>query len=62
MEPDQMKTLFSRFKTINDNNDTGSGIGLAIVKSIADFHNAQINVSSFPEKGSNFSFIFGHFS
>jgi signal transduction histidine kinase len=62
MTTDQMKTLFSRFKTRNDNNDNGSGIGLAIVKSIADFHNVQINVASSPEKGSNFSFIFSHIS
>jgi len=62
MTADQMKTLFSRFKTRTDNKDDGTGIGLAIAKSIADFHDIQIKVASSPGKGSNFSFIFSQFS
>jgi signal transduction histidine kinase len=62
MTADQMKTLFSRFKARTDNKDNGTGIGLAIAKSIADFHNIQIKVASSPGKGSNFSFIFSQFS
>lgn len=62
MTEDQMATLFSRFKARIENKDNGTGVGLAIVKSIADFHNIQIKVTSSPGKGSDFSFIFGRFS
>lgn len=54
----QMATLFSRFKTRGESNGTGTGIGLAITKSIADFHDIKITVSSEPDKGVIFSFIF----
>jgi signal transduction histidine kinase len=56
----QMKTLFSRFVTRRENKDVGSGtgIGLAISKSIADFHKIEISVDSTIQKGTSFSFIF----
>jgi signal transduction histidine kinase len=54
----QMKTLFSRFKTRNVYDDDGTGIGLAIAKSIADFHKIEVSVSSEVEKGTTFSFLF----
>ena len=38
--------------------DTGSGIGLSIVKEILDLHNAKYGVSSEPNKGSTFWFSF----
>jgi signal transduction histidine kinase len=56
----QMNTLFSRFVTRRENKDVGSGtgIGLAISKSIADFHKIEISVDSIIQKGTSFSFIF----
>jgi signal transduction histidine kinase len=54
----QMNTLFSRFTTRTESNADGTGIGLAISKSIADFHGIKISVESTIQKGTNFSFIF----
>ena len=58
----QMNTLFSRFKTQLDINSNNTGIGLAISKSIADFHGIEIKVSSEIQKGSIFSFVFPEIS
>jgi len=54
----QMNNLFSRFKARSGNESGGTGIGLAITKSIADFHSIEISVSSESGKGTVFSFIF----
>ena len=54
----QMDSLFSRFKTQLDINSNNTGIGLAISKSIADFHGIEIKVYSEIQKGSIFTFIF----
>ena len=62
MTGEQMSTLFSRFKSRRDNDDNGTGIGLAIAKSIADFHNIEVSVTSEVEKGTIFSFIFPEIS
>jgi signal transduction histidine kinase len=40
------------------NKAEGTGIGLAITKSIADFHNIDITVESELNKGTNFIFTF----
>jgi signal transduction histidine kinase len=56
MSEAQLSTLFSRFKKRTGNN--GTGIGLAIAKSIADFHSIKITVESVPDKGTIFSFVF----
>jgi signal transduction histidine kinase len=58
MSKEQIDTLFSRFKTKVSYQKDGAGIGLAISKSIADFHKITISVTSEPEKGTTFSFIF----
>jgi len=58
MTPDQLKNIFSRFRSRTENSGDGTGIGLAITKTIADFHNIDINVTSEPGKGTKFSFIF----
>lgn len=58
MTRDQLDKLFSRFSSRRDNDEDGTGIGLAIAKSIADLHGIYISVSSTPEKGTDFSFIF----
>jgi signal transduction histidine kinase len=54
----QLNQLFYRFKTRRDNEGDGTGIGLAIAKSIADLHKIEVSVISEPEKGTTFSFIF----
>jgi signal transduction histidine kinase len=54
----QMNNLFSRFKMRDEKSVEGTGIGLAIAKSIADFHGIKISVESVPEKGTKFSFTF----
>jgi signal transduction histidine kinase len=56
MSETQLNNLFSRFKTRTEIN--GIGIGLAIAKSIADFHGIVITVESVPGKGTVFSFAF----
>ena len=58
MTEGQMGTIFSRFKTRTDTSESGTGIGLAITKSIADFHNIEVSVTSEVKKGTIFSFIF----
>lgn len=54
----QMSNLFSRFKTKVGNNVDSIGIGLAIAKSIADFHGIEILVNSVIMKSTSFSFRF----
>jgi signal transduction histidine kinase len=58
----QINSLFSRFKTQLDINSNNTGIGLAISKSIADFHGIEIKVSSEIQKGSIFTFVFPEIS
>ena len=53
-----MTKIFSRFKSKIGNSDDGTGIGLAIAKSIADFHGVEIGVDSVVMKGTCFSFRF----
>lgn len=58
MSNDQLNDLFSRFRGGRRNNEDGTGIGLAIAKSIADLHGIQISVVSELEGGTEFSFFF----
>lgn len=58
MNDEQLKILFSRFKTQISDSYNGHGIGLAISKTIADFHRISITVKSEPGRGSIFSFGF----
>ena len=61
--PDALKTaLFERFNRGNQVNagSKGSGIGLAIVKSVAESHNAAVSIQDRDGGGSIFSFTFGH--
>jgi signal transduction histidine kinase len=58
MTETQKSRLFSRFKMKDKNSNDGTGIGLAIAKTIADFHKIKVSVTSEPEKGTSFSFIF----
>lgn len=58
MTEKQLEIIFSRFRTKLDPDSDSTGIGLAITKSIADFHGIVIKVKSQPGKGTEFSFIF----
>lgn len=58
MTNDQLKTLFSRFSTKYKRDGEGTGIGLAITKSIADFHNIDIKVTSETGQGTTFLLVF----
>lgn len=58
MTGEQKSRLFSRFKMRDKSSTDGTGIGLAIAKTIADFHKIEVTVASEPSKGTIFSFIF----
>ena len=64
MTKEQMSTLFSRFKSKESlNHENGTGIGLAIAKSIAEFHNIEVSVTTeIEKKGESFFFIFPEIS
>ncbi len=55
---EKMETLFLRFKKKQDTAGDSTGIGLAITKSIADFHGIEISITSTPGNGTVFSFFF----
>jgi signal transduction histidine kinase len=55
---EQIKNLFSRFNSRSNMDEDHVGIGLAITKSIADFHNIIIKVESKINIGTTFSFLF----
>jgi signal transduction histidine kinase len=55
---EQVKNLFSRFNSRSNMDEDHVGIGLAITKSIADFHKIIIKVESKISVGTTFSFIF----
>ncbi len=58
MSSDQLARLFTRFSNRPDPAGNSTGIGLAITKSIADFHDIAVRVLSGPEKGTQFFFFF----
>jgi signal transduction histidine kinase len=55
---EQLINLFSRFNSKSNMDEDHVGIGLAIAKSISDFHNINITVDSKINLGSTFSFLF----
>ena len=58
MKEEELTALFSRFSKKLYPDEESTGIGLAIAKSIADFHNIIISVTSNPGEGTIFSFLF----
>jgi len=50
---DQLNRIFDRFYQV-DQQEAGSGIGLALVKELADLHKGSVSVTSSPGKGSVF--------
>ncbi len=54
IDPNQIDIIFDRFKRVNANISDGYGLGLTIVKSIANFHGMTISVTSEIDKGTTF--------
>lgn len=53
---ENQKKVFSRFYQVKSSkkNNTGSGIGLSLVKTLVSIHRGKISLQSFPNKGSVF--------
>jgi len=58
MSAEQLDRLFTRFSNRPNPGGNSTGIGLAITKSIADFHKIAVKVQSEPGKGTQFFFVF----
>lgn len=59
ISPDAMPFIFNRFKKFRQSLQHDSfGLGLPIVKSIANFHSLEIVIESEPNEGSTFKVIF----
>ena len=57
MVPEMKERIFDLFFRIEEKKDIGSGIGLALVKELAQLHQGDINVESKPGEGSCFSVL-----
>ncbi|MBE0673067.1 MAG: HAMP domain-containing histidine kinase [Bacteroidales bacterium] len=57
LSENQIANLFSRFRSRQESDNEGNGIGLAIARAIADFHEIEISVISNPGSGAHFLFI-----
>jgi len=56
---DELGTIFNRFKKANQSEESaGYGLGLSIVKSIADYHHIKIGIISEVSKGTTFTIAF----
>ncbi len=56
---DDISTIFNRFKKANKSEESGGyGLGLSIVKSIADYHGIALEISSEVDKGTEFVITF----
>jgi signal transduction histidine kinase len=53
-----MGTIFDRFKKVEKKENEGYGLGLSIVRTIAQYHNIKIEVSSRVDEGTTFTLIF----
>lgn len=58
IESSQLDAIFERFKRLDKTNPDGYGLGLPIVKTIAQFHDIHLTVDSEPGKGTEFSLLF----
>jgi heavy metal sensor kinase len=59
--PDALPKIFDRFFVVDKSRSKetgGAGLGLSIVKWIADSHGAKIDVSSRPDEGATFTILF----
>ncbi len=56
---EDQKSVFKRFNRLNqEGSSPGTGIGLALVKELADVNDAQLHLESIPGQGSEFSITF----
>ncbi|MGE5313191.1 MAG: sensor histidine kinase [Acidobacteriota bacterium] len=58
---EQLEKIFDRFYRVDESRTShisGKGIGLAIVKRLADLQNIEISVSSTPSHGTTFTIVF----
>lgn len=58
IDKNQMDHVFTRFKKLNKDDDNSFGLGLPIVKTIAEFHGIKISVDSELNVGSTFRIVF----
>jgi len=56
--PENIKSIFYRFKKFNASGEESYGLGLPMVKTIAEFHNAEVKVESVVNEGSTFTVSF----
>lgn len=56
--PDEIENIYDRFKKVNKQEGEGYGLGLSIVKSIAQYHGIEIEVKSVLAKGTEFTLHF----
>lgn len=54
MAPESIPFIFNRFKRLHKTDQESFGLGLPIVKTIADFHKIILNVFSVPGQGTSF--------
>lgn len=58
IESDQIEFIFDRFKKLASKQADSFGLGLPIVKTIADFHRIEMKITSVPEQGTTFRLVF----
>ncbi|MFT3750480.1 MAG: HAMP domain-containing sensor histidine kinase [Agriterribacter sp.] len=58
MEAEELVHIFDRFRKSGSSGSGSNGLGLSIVKSIAEFHGISVQVVSVKDRGSQFSVIF----
>ncbi|MDT0602331.1 ATP-binding protein [Thalassotalea castellviae] len=58
ISPDKLDKVFQRFYRIKQHAETGSGLGLSIVKHIVDLHHGEIALTQSPLGGLSVSLIF----
>lgn len=56
--PELIPSVFNRFKRLHKADGESFGLGLPIVKTIAAFHDIEVDVTSAPGKGSTFRLLF----
>jgi signal transduction histidine kinase len=57
---DKQDRLFQKFHQVHEeerHKEQGTGLGLALVRQIVEYHNGRVGVTSEPGKGSNFYFL-----
>ena len=57
ISPEDQAKVWNRFYQVDSSrsNDDGSGLGLSMVKQIAEIHKGYMTLESTPEKGSTFT-------